>query len=912
MSHSTQRVSDGVPAEKLRVLFVEDNANDVELSLIALHKDGFSVDYDVVKTPGEFDRLLNEKEYDVLVSDFFLGPWDGLRALEHLQKGAREIPFILVTGTLGEEKAVECLRAGVSDYLLKDSLSRLPSVIRRVLADKARAIEHRQGQEQLRRSEEYFRSLIENISDIISIVDPAGTFLYFSPSVESILGYRPIDLVGQHASSLVRPDDLDSLSRLIGGGEHQVGKGEPVEFYFRHSDGTWRLLESKASSPRPDAGLTGVIVTSRDITEQRRGELELRESEERFRATFEQAAVGMAHLGVDGQWLRVNRRLCEIVGYTSAELLQKTEQEITHPDDLTIESEHARDILAGEIGTYARQKRFIRKNGTTAWVNVTTSLVASATGTAKYFIGVIEDITERRKVEAAVVESEARFRQLAENVQEVFWLANLDKSEIIYASPAFEKIWGIPSETLYTQPQTWLESIHQDDRERVKQSFARRRIGDNYDDEYRIHRQDGSVCWIRERAFPIRDSEGRFYRLAGIAEDITKNKQLEAQFLQAQKMESVGRLAGGVAHDFNNLLTAIGSFARLAMETIPPESQAHGDLEQVLKATDRAAGVTRQLLTFARQQIFQPVIVDPNKIIANLEKMLRRLVREDIELVFRSSADVGLVRADPGQLDQVILNLVVNATDAMPDGGRLVIETGIAYLSRNDIQSPFEATSGKFVMLSVADTGIGMSEENQARLFEPFFTTKPVGKGTGLGLATVYGIVTQAGGHMRVSSRLGDGTTFRIYLPAVEETVSTLGSPATHYGFQQGSETILLVEDQDDVRKLVCQILKTAGYSVLEAENGERALEMMEGRADLKIDLLASDVIMPRLGGKALAEQMRRERPRLKVLYISGYADPNFGEEGVLDANSSFLHKPFVPAALLAKVREVLDTPEVF
>lgn len=386
--------------------------------------------------------------------------------------------------------------------------------------------------------------------------------------------------------------------------------------------------------------------------------------------------------------------------------------------------------------------------------------------------------------------------------------------------------------------------------------------------------------------------------------------ELEQQFRQVQKMEAIGRLAGGVAHDFNNLLTAIMGYTAMAADTLPPDHAAHPDLEGIQKTAQRAANLTRQLLAFARRQIIEPRVLNLNDLILNVEKMLRRLISEDIKLTALLAPDLAPLKADPGQLEQILLNLVVNARDAMPNGGELIIETANVSLDHDYARRHAEVTPGEYVLLAVSDTGIGMTEEVKARLFEPFFTTKEVGKGTGLGLATCFGIVKQNEGHIRAYSEVGVGTTFKIYLPQVEGVATPLVRPEPIDILAQGTETILLAEDEITVRDLAAQSLRQQGYTVLEATDGLEALELAQSQPQNEIHLLLTDMIMPRLGGANLAEQLRATRPQLKVLFMSGYTDSTIIRYGLPQTGSAFLQKPFSPRRLIRKVREVLDIEE--
>jgi two-component system, cell cycle sensor histidine kinase and response regulator CckA len=419
-----------------------------------------------------------------------------------------------------------------------------------------------------------------------------------------------------------------------------------------------------------------------------------------------------------------------------------------------------------------------------------------------------------------------------------------------------------------------------------------------------VLRKDGAIAHVEFTSHGLPFGRGTTRLL--YAEDITEQMKLEAQFRQAQKMEAVGRLAGGVAHDFNNLLTIIGGYGDLIRDSIPQGSPAAEYVAEVLKASERAASLTRQLLAFSRKQVLAMRLLDMNELVASSEKMLRRLIGEDIELVAILKPDLGQVKADPSQIEQVILNLAVNSRDAMPQGGKLTIETGDIEFDESYARSHREVKPGHYVMLAVSDTGIGMDLETQKRIFEPFFTTKEKGKGTGLGLATVYGIVKQSDGCIWVYSEVGRGTTFKIYFPHVECATEEAAPPVAKAPSYRGTETILIVEDEDSVRDLVTEVLKAQGYSVLAADGGEAALTLSRKHAG-DLHLIVTDVIMPKMSGKELTQQLRPLRPAAKVLYVSGYTDGAIVHHGMLEPGTAFLQKPFTPDGLLRKVREVLD-----
>lgn len=404
----------------------------------------------------------------------------------------------------------------------------------------------------------------------------------------------------------------------------------------------------------------------------------------------------------------------------------------------------------------------------------------------------------------------------------------------------------------------------------------------------------------------LRDTDGVIQGVIGVALDITERERLTDQLRQSQKMQAVGELAGGVAHDFNNLLMVVKGHSQLLLDRLPDSSPLRPGAQEIEKAADRAASLTRQLLAFSRKQVLQPRVLDMNEVVNGMIRMFSRVIGENIDMAFVPAADLARVKADPGQIEQVLLNLVVNGRDAMPTGGRLTLETSNVELDRSYAVSHASVEPGAYVMLSVTDTGCGMSEETQSRIFEPFFTTKGPGKGTGLGLATVYGVVKQSGGYIYVYSEVGRGTTFKIYLPRVIAELDKPGGEAIASGRGRGSETILFVEDEQSVRELVRQYLTSTGYSVLEAPDGARALKIAEGHPD-PIHILITDVVMPHLSGPDLAAQLGASRPDLKVLFISGYTDDTVFRHGVLEGGVAFLQKPFNLKALASKIREVLD-----
>ncbi len=624
-------------------------------------------------------------------------------------------------------------------------------------------------------------------------------------------------------------------------------------------------------------------------------------SEERFLATFEQAAVGIAHVAPDGRWLRVNRKLCEIVGYAREELLRLTFQDITHPDDLERDLTQVARMLDGSLTTYAMEKRYFRKDGRVVWIELTVSLVRTAAGEPDYFISVVEEITRRKTAEAMLRATEARLETLSRTNLIGIATASADGG-LLDANEAFLGMVGYSLERLrggLRLPDVVSPGA-------MGRVLAPSKGGDRAAPfEAELVRRDGST-------FPVlmgsgSTGEGGDARIFFVL-DISERRRLEEQFRQSQRVETVGRLAGGVAHDFNNLLTPILSYCDLILKDTGPGGEWSEELLEVRRAGERAAALTRQLLAFSRKQVLQPRVVDLGALVSDAANLLRRLIGEDVTLTLALLPRPGWVLVDPGQIEQVLMNLAVNARDAMPRGGQLTVETATAEVDEEYARGRPEMEAGRYVVLSVSDTGTGMSDEAMGHLFEPFFTTKEKGKGTGLGLATVHGIVKQSRGHIWVYSELGRGTTFKVYLPEVGGPATEVEEPAPARA-AGGAETVLVVEDDDSLRALVVRVLRSLGYRVLEAPEGTSAL-ILSKTHDGSIDLLLTDVVMPGISGRELAEQIRVSRRRIKILYMSGYTENAIVHHGVLDPATALLEKPFTPDVLAARVRTVLDSPD--
>ncbi|HEU4436432.1 MAG TPA: PAS domain S-box protein, partial [candidate division Zixibacteria bacterium] len=609
--------------------------------------------------------------------------------------------------------------------------------------------ERRRAEEALRESETKFRALTETTAASIFIYQ--GTKMrYVNSAAERLTGYSREEFLRMDFWEIIHPEFRELVKKR--GMARQAGAEVPPRYEVK-------LLTKKKEARWVDftagvitfEGNPAVVGTAIDITERKEAEEALKNSQILLAKTQEMAHLGGWELDLSNledlnkNELRWTDEAFRIFGFQpgSVKVTNDLFFQCVHPEDRPKIVAAVSNALV-EKTSYSIEHRILRPDGAERIVHEHADIIYDEkTGRPLRMYGSVQDITERKESEKALRESEGRFRQIAENISEVFWLTDPHKNQMIYISPGYKEIWGRSCTSLYENPISWVEAIHPEDRQRVLDAAMTKQIKGEFNEEYRIVRPDGSVRWIRDRAYPIHDAKGEVYRIAGIAEDVTKEKLLSEQLQQIQKIEAVGQLAGGIAHDFNNLLTAIGGYTDFVLEQLEPGSRLQADVEEIKKATERAAGLTRHLLAFSRRQVMQPVVLNLNELVGGMEGMLRRLIGENIELVCACAPDLFRVKADPHQLEQVIMNLAVNARDAMPEGGRLVIETSNVELGDAFIQQHVGAQPGDYAMLAVTDTGSGMDAEVQKHIFEPFFTTKEKGKGTGLGLSTVYGIVKQ-------------------------------------------------------------------------------------------------------------------------------------------------------------------------
>jgi len=670
-----------------------------------------------------------------------------------------------------------------------------------------------------------------------------------------------------------------------------------------------------------DAHLTqpveaGVLVaTIRAILQARQAEREARAAEHVWRTAFEALGHGVCLIGADGLIRQVNRALCKVLGQEAQALIGRQQHEIFENGS-----------ESGQAGAFERARRSLRQEVSDVeaggrWFHVTTDPLLDESGRFNGAVRTVIDVTDQRR---AAQERERLLREFdSERARLEAVLRQMPAGVIMVEAPSgtitlrngqVESILRGPFRT-GGGPEDYLQypAFHPDGRPYSVEEMPLARTvaaGETVtNEEIQFARGDGSRATVLVSSVPIRNREG--YVVAGMAvlHDVSERHEFEAQLRRSQKREAMGRLAGGAAHDFNNLLTIIGGYGQMAIDALKPEDPVRQDLEAILEASSRATALTRQLLTFSRRQIVRPKTVDLNRHILRIGRMLRRVLREDIELATALKAAPARIWIDPAQLEQVLLNVAVNARDAMPTGGRLTVATGTLNVAEG-ASNELSLTPGLYVTLTMSDTGTGMSAETLRHLFEPFYTTKGKGKGTGLGLSTVYGIVKQGGGEIMVRSELGRGTTVNIYFAAA---VGGLPRPsralAEHGPVQTGTETIMVVEDDLEVRRLASQMLMRQGYSVVKAASAAEALRLWKHRGD-SIDLVLSDVIMPHMSGPQMVERLRESRPDVRVLYMSGYTGDVIAKHGLLDTKSAFLPKPFTLEELARMVRSVLDQKE--
>jgi len=758
-------------ATPLSILIAEDSENDVEMVMSELRLAGFEPSWQRVETEPDFMAGLATRP-DIVLSDFAMPRFSGLRAADLNRTSGLDIPFILISGTMGEDTAVEAMKRGATDYFLKDRLGRLGVAVEQALAQKKIRVAQKQAEAALR----LFRTLIDRSNDGIEVCDPETGF-----------------------------------------------------------------------------------------------------------------------------FLDVNETACERLGYTRQEMLalRVTDIEIG-AQDMRSWQERVKEIR--RMGATTIEGRQLCKDGSTFPVEVNVRHVMLD---REYLIASVRDITERQRSEETLRESEERFRQLAENIDEVFWITNPDMTELIYVSPAYEKIWGRTCASRHAAPIGWLEAVHPEDRDGVAQAATNLVKSGIYDVTYRIHRPDKSERWIHDRGYPVRNAAGDIYRMVGTAEDMTEKRRLEEQFRQAQKMESIGQLAGGIAHDFNNILTAMVGNVYLIQMDAGDNVLVLNAVEEIAKATERAKELVKQILTFSRQGKQERGATELNPIVLEALKLLRASVPSTIRMQTDLSQSPAVL-ANATAIHQLIMNLGTNAWHAMRDQpGILKIETRTLTVDEALVKELPDLRPGQYVQLSVSDTGCGMDRSTLERIFEPFFTTKKVGEGTGLGLAVVHGIMKSHDGGISVHSQPGAGTTFHLYFPVIETEAAGGKIEAAPLPRGQG-EHILFVDDEAALAGLGKKMLERMGYVVTSQTNPLEALTAVRDQPG-EFDLVITDLTMPGMDGSRLGSQMLQWQPNLPIILMTGFSSVMTTEKVRELGFRELLFKPCDANALGEAVRRALQ-----
>jgi PAS domain S-box-containing protein len=754
----------------LKFLHLEDDINDVELAQATLAAEGIECTMVIAGDGDQFVAALEEGGFDLIISDYALPSFDGMTALALTREKHPHLPFIFLSGQMGEEFAIESLKRGATDYVLKARLSRLAPAVRRALQEDKERLAHLQAEKTLQESEERYRSLFDNSIDAILLTKPDGRILAANPEACRIFGSTEEELCRIGRERVVAADDSKVQAAL----EERTRTGRfRGEISLCRKDGTSFPGEISTVIYRDSAGNDKTSMIIRDITARRATEEALRQ----FSKVVEQSPVCIIITDTTGAIEYVNPKFYEVTGYSMEDVV----------------GQNPRILKSGET-----------------------------------------------------------------------------------SSEIYKTMW----ETI-SKGETWQGVLHN-------------------------RKKNGELYWEAATISPLRNIDGVITKYFAIKEDITERKILEGQLQQAQKLEAVGQLAGGVAHDFNNMLGVIMGYAELALMKMAPSEPVYANLCEIRTAAERSADLTRQLLAFARKQTIAPKVIALNETVSGMLKMLKRLIGEDMHLAWHQAPDLWLVKVDPSQVDQMLANLCVNARDAITDVGRITIETGNIIIDANYCATHAYVEPGEYVRLIVSDDGVGMDKETLTHIFEPFFTTKRVGQGTGLGLSTVYGIVRQNKGFINVYSEPGQGTTFTIYLPRHMGENGEAVKEAAAESAPRGNEMVLLVEDELTILKMADLMLEGLGYTVLTAGTAAEAIRLFREQSG-KIRLLMTDVVMPDMNGRDLARELRSINPRLNCLFMSGYTANVIAHHGVLDEGVHFIQKPFSLSDLANKVREALD-----
>ena len=766
----------------------------------------------------------------------------------------------------------------------------------------------------LQKSEAHYRLLADNTLDVIWTMDMNLVFTYVNTSVYDLTGYTPDEWIGSRLPDHCTPGSFANMQKIIEaeisrGGGHKRGVIFETELVCKDGSMVDVEIHGKVSF---DLNGNPVMLqgTTRDISKRKQADAELAKQKQMLELVIESAPVNIFWKDVNSVYTGCNRMFLASAGKQNFnEVIGKTDLDMVWGGEYQKYIDDDKAVMTSGKPKLKYEENYTLPDGTEVWWQTSKIPLKDDKGKVLGLLALSEDITEQRQVKIDLQNERDRLDYIIKASRLGTWTWNLRDNTTVFNDMWFSLLGYTMEELGPACYELWKSLGHPDDVAKIEGLLRKCASGEmlDYSSEFRMKHKDGHWVWILDRGSVMTyDADGRPLEMFGTHTDITHMMQMEKQLAMSQKLEAVGQLAGGVAHDFNNLLMGIMGYTQLSLDKIGEDHPIRKWLEEVMREAKRSADIVRQLLAFSRRQTIMPRILNINDAVSNMLKMLRRLIGEDIDLLWQPGASLGLINIDPSQVDQILANLCVNARDAIGGVGKITIETESVILDADYCAAHLEVTPGAYVMLAVSDNGCGMDEETLENIFEPFFTTKEVGEGTGLGLATIYGIVKQNKGSVSVYSEIGGGTTFRIYLPCCESDGVSDAEDAENSVISGGNETILIVEDQESICKTIAMFLEPLGYSVLVAETPDRALAIMSD-FDGELDMLVTDVVMPGMNGRELAEKLLEMMPRMKVLYMSGYTSNVIAHRGVLDDGVNFLSKPISRDQLALKIRKILD-----
>jgi two-component system, cell cycle sensor histidine kinase and response regulator CckA len=901
-------------AKTVRLLILGSSPRLAELILGELKSFAIGMDPVIAGNRDEFLEALQGSSFEAIMVESSLPGWSGNEALKEVRARNRHVPFLMVTGTHSREMGMECIKQGASDCIFKEHLSRLPLALHRVLEDKALREETERTHQALAESEAKARRQFAELEVIyhsapigFAVLDRNLRFVRANKALASFSNLKPEDFAGRSVEAIVPEfgkevahcvrQVFESGKSILNVERHRPAPGEATTHQY--------FLSSYYPLHGEEGSIFAVCGVVLDISERKRTEEALRLSGARYREQFEHAPEAILVLDLDqNRFMDANQKAESLFGHSREGLLQVDPVTLSpeHQPDGKLSSEAARAYLRAALNGEAPVFEWVHRGGAGEEIPCEVRLVRIPSPEGRLVRVSITDIRDRKRAEEVLRISEARNRDLVKNSVYGIFRASAD-GRFLDANPALLGILGC----------SWVDELATlnvgSDVYRFPEQYAQhwadcRAHGIVHGVETEWRRCDGGIIAVRLHLRHVSLPNGP-EALEFMAEDVTELRAMERQLRQAQKFEAIGQLAGGIAHDFNNVVGAILGWAELGYEQNRENPREAERFARIREQAERAAALTRELLTFARRQVMQPRAVDINAVTSGLTNFLDKVIGKDVELKVLTTP-VDPVRADAAQLEQVLMNLCLNARDAMPTGGRLIVETEMVEVDDSYCRFYPGVTPGRYAVLSVSDTGMGMNNETRERIFEPFFTTKERGKGTGMGLATVYGIVKQHGGFIHVYSELGQGSLFRVYLPVMEGPrveVSTTKAAVPSLAEMKGTETILIADDHESIREMARQTLVNLGYRVLSACDGEEALRLCESEAPA---LAILDVIMPKMGGPAAGQKLMEKYGRLPILFTSGYSQDS-ESTGRAPDHALYLQKPYSPTALGCMVREILD-----